>query len=73
MRFDLYSISIFCLCDNMYLCDLCLVACTFVKTWTSSIFSVHVEPMYGSGECLINYITLSGYGPDTVQCAVVAV
>jgi hypothetical protein len=59
MTFDLYCISIFCLCDTMCLCDLCPVACTFVKTpWTSSISSVHVEPMNGSDECLINFITL---------------
>jgi hypothetical protein len=55
--FDLYCTSIFCLCDNMCLCDLCLVASTYVETpWTSSISSVHVEPMYGSNQCLINYI-----------------
>ena len=46
----------------MCLCDLCLVACTVVKThWTSSISSVHVQPMYRSDECLINYITLQSY------------
>jgi hypothetical protein len=36
----------------------CLVACTFAKTlWTSFTSIVHVEPMYESDECSINYIT----------------
>ena len=59
MRFYFYCISIFCPRDNTCLCDLCLVADTFVKSpWTSSISSVRVEPMYGSDECLIHYTTL---------------
>ena len=47
------------LCYSVFLCDVCLVVCTFVKpASTSSISTVHVEPMYGSDERLINYITL---------------
>jgi hypothetical protein len=50
------------LCYSVFLCDVCLVVCTFVKpAWTSSISTVHFEPIYGSDECLINYITLHSF------------